>query len=206
MSAFYTLLIPAIVFGAGPADDPDQQRLRSGEVILEEIRQEEPGGAVNLRILIQAPAQVVWNVISQCEQAHRYLLGMQDCEVLLDEPGQALTRHVIDTGFLAPKLDYTFRTKREPHRHMAIELVDGNLKQMNGYWDFQPFEGGVMLEHEVQITPVTPAPRWLVRRKLRKDLPDMLLCIRALAGGSLSVDSEVSDLAACNDPPGLPDQ
>ena len=63
---------------------------------------------------------------------------------------------------------------------------------------------GVVVIHEFRIQPKIPTPRWLIRRGLKKDLPDMLACIRGLAGGSISVDEAGKDLARCpgDIPPG----
>lgn len=171
--------------------------LEAGEVVIEETRLDESGGAVRVAVLVHAQAETIWNVIGSCQQARRYLAGMEDCEVTVNEPGKALTHHVIDPGWLAPRLDYWFETRRQPYSRMDIELVSGNLREMNGYWTLEPIESGVLLEHEVRVRPETPAPKWLVRRKLKKDLPDMMACIRGLAGGSPAGDREKSDLDAC---------
>lgn len=199
MCVFYTFLLPASVFAATEKNDSDLKMLRAGGVVVEEIRQGASDGAVRISILIQAPAEHIWNVISQCSQAYRYLEGLQACEILVDEPERALTRHVLDTGVMAPELDYTFETLRHPFHRMDVVLVAGNLRRMEGYWQFLPFESGVLLEHEILIRPKTPAPRWLVRKKLNKDLPKMMLCIRGLAGGSPNAEAERADLAACQE-------
>lgn len=51
--------------------------------------------------------------------------------------------------------------------------------------------------HEVRIQPGFLAPRWLIRRSLRKDLPNMLACIRGLAKASADQQSVLADLKQC---------
>lgn len=181
-------------------------RLRGGEVVVEETRLDDSGGSVRVKVLVDAPAETVWRVISSCAHARRYLHGMEECEVLVDKPSRALTHHVVDPGWMAPKMDYRFETRRQPYRRMDIELTEGNLRQMSGYWLLEPVDSGLLLEHEVSIKPQAPVPRWLVRRKLKGDLPEMMACIRGLAGGSLSPEVAVSDEAACQKRPGGPIQ
>lgn len=188
------------MYGGGAMSEQELTRLKASEVVVEDTRLDESGGSVRVTILVQAPAERIWNVISRCQYAHRYLVGLKECEILVDEPLRALTRHVIDSGLFAPRLDYTFETLREPYLHMDIKLVEGNLKRVDGYWHYEPFEGGVLLEHEVHVQAATPAPRWIIRRKLKRDLPRMMSCIRGLAGGSADSEVEARDLGACQVP------
>lgn len=179
------------------AEASDLSRLRAGEVVVEKVRLDESGGSVRVSVFVQAPARRIWGVITSCEHARRYLAGMEECEVLVDEPGRALIHHVVDPGWAAPKVNYRFETRRQPYRRMDFELTAGNLKRMDGYWRFDRVESGTVLEHEVRIEPRFPAPRWVIRRKLGKDLPDMMACIRSLADGSPTEALAASDEAAC---------
>lgn len=155
------------------------------------------GGAVRAQVIVNAPADAVWRVISSCHDAMQYVRGMEACEVLVDEPDRALTHHVVDPGWLVPTMDYQFETRRQPYRRMDFELTDGNLERMDGYWRFLPLETGVLVEHEVRIRPKSPAPRWLIRRKLKQDLPAMMTCIRGLAEATQTTPADPDDLASC---------
>lgn len=207
MCAFYTFLVPAFSLQAGETpQETALERMRAGEIVVEEVRLEETGGTVRVSAFMATPARTAWEIVSGCDEARRYLIGMERCEVLINEPGRALTHHVVDPGLLAPMMDYRFETIREPYHRMEFELTEGNLKQMEGYWQFEPREGGIVVEHELRISPTTPAPRWLVRRKLRKDLPRMMSCIRGLSDGSMTETLKQADLASCQGDPVLPDQ
>ena len=197
MFAFYTFLIPP----TAASDDADLALLLSGKVVIEDSQLSSTGGSVRARVLIRAPVETIWQVITTCEYAFRYLTGMEDCEVTVSEPERALTHHVVDPGWFAPEMDYWFETRRHPYSRMDIELTSGNMKEMKGYWQFDPVDDAILVEHQISIRPSVPAPRWLVQRKLETDLPDMLACIRGLAGGSLSGEIEKSDLAACQPAP-----
>ncbi|MDX1554557.1 MAG: SRPBCC family protein [Xanthomonadales bacterium] len=173
-------------------------RLEAGEIVVEDIRLDEKGGTVRVMALVKSTAQSAWQVVSSCPQARRYVHGMKHCEVLVDEPNWALTHHVVDPGWLTPEMDFQFETRRQPYRRMDFELTEGNLRQMSGFWLFETVDAGVLIIHELTIQPRVPAPRWLIRRKLAKDLPAMMACIRALSNGSLSEEMREPDLAACS--------
>jgi hypothetical protein len=200
MAAFYTFMAPSFVAAGEPLNSAEIARLRAGEVVIEATHLDESGGSVRVAILMDAPAETIWKVIGSCDDARRYLEGMQQCEIPVNEPLKALTHHVIDQGWLTPEIDYWFETRRQPYSRMDISLVSGNLRKLSGYWTLEPLDSVILVEHEVKVRPETPVPRWLIRKTLKGDLPRMLICIRGLSGGSLSQTGESQDLAACQSP------
>lgn len=173
------------------------ERLRAGEVILETTRTDESGGAAKIVVFIQAPVEAIWDVIYSCENAFIFLEGLKLCEVLEQTSDYTVTRQVVKKGLLIPTQDYSFRTVREPFKHAEFRLVEGNLKAMEGSWDFIAMPDGVVVLHEIRIQPGVPAPRFIVRRLMRKGMPEMIACMRALAGGSGNADMKTRDLAMC---------
>jgi hypothetical protein len=178
--------------------DPETlQRLRAGEVILETTRTDESGGAARILIFIQAPVEAIWDIIYSCENAFVFVDGLKQCEVLEQTSEYTVTRQVVKKGWLIPKQDYSFRTLREPFKHAEFELVEGNLKEMEGSWDFIVMPQGVVVAHEIRVQPEVPAPRFIVRRLMRKGMPEMMACIRGLAGGSVAAGQKDQDLRVC---------
>ena len=82
---------------------------------------------------------------------------------------------------------------------VSFHLVEGNLKVMEGQWNFQKLDDGdaMLVSHEIRVRSRFPAPRWLVRRVLKKDLPDMLACVRGLAEASGDQNLLANDLKRC---------
>ena len=74
-----------------------------------------------------------------------------------------------------------------------------DLKILKGRWMLSPVanENSVIVVHEIRIQPKLPAPEWLVRRNLLRDLPDMMACIRGLAMASGDNDHIEGDLNRC---------
>ena len=173
------------------------ERLKAGEVILETTRTDESGGAAKIVVFIQAPVEAIWDVIYSCENAFIFLEGLKLCEVLEQTSDYTVTRQVVKKGWLIPTQDYSFRTEREPFKHAEFRLVEGNLKAMEGSWDFIAMPDGVVVLHEIRIQPGVPAPRFIVRQLMRKGMPEMIACMRALAGGSGNADMKTRDLAMC---------
>ena len=189
---------------AGAADSeslvPDAKtmtRLLAGEWVLESASSDENGAAAGILIFVRAPVESIWRIITSCHYAQVFVAGMEYCEVVQDSGSYAVTRQVVDKGWTTPRMDYVFETRREPWKHMEFSLLGGNLKTLRGTWDFRALPGGTLVRHYLVLKPKVPAPRWLVRRNLRRDLPAMLQCIRGLADGSGTAEQQAGDLDQC---------
>lgn len=184
--------------GSTEATD-DMSRLQRGEILAETILAEETGGAARVIALFYSDVDTIWNTIGYCKNEFIYVRGLESCGVLI--PGLQFIRkkHRVNNNWYTPTLDFTFEASRTSPTHGEFHLVEGDLKAMEGQWIFRPLpgNGGIVVTHEIRIKPKIPAPRWLVRRVLKKDLPDMLACIRGLAQASGDDKLLADDLARC---------
>ena len=107
-------------------------------------------------------------------------------------------RQVVKKSWVIPMIDYIIEVRRQPPYRIDFKLVEGNLKALEGGWRFNvlPDEQGIVVTHEVRVQPGFPTPRWLIRRSMRKDVPDMLACLRGLTRGSGEFSS-LRDLKRC---------
>lgn len=178
------------------------QRLALGEVIVEEQAGSGEGASVVAWIFIRAPVERIWETIISCEQAQFFVAGLRFCEVLEETGDYALTRQVVDKGWSTPRLDYTFATRRIAFESMVFQMASGNLQTLEGDWTFEAMAGGVLLRHRLELRPLVPVPRWLVRRNLKRDLPAMLMCIRGLVSGSTTSEGITAERTNCPGPSG----
>lgn len=150
-----------------------------------------------MQILVQAPPQAIWNVIISCDLAFVFVDGLTYCEVLEEAGDRALVHQVVKRGWPIPAQDFTFESLRQPYTEIVFRLVEGNLKVMEGYWRFTILPEGTLVDYQVRIQPEIPAPRFIVRRNIRKGMPDLLACVRGLAGGSGEEARVQADLDRC---------
>lgn len=192
------LFAPAAALAAGLSDD-ELVRAQAGEILLQTIDKQKPGGAARVTAVFHSNANVVWDIIGYCKYAFIYIRGLQQCEVL--EPGLYYTRmhHRLRSSWYAPTLDFSFEASRSAANQGEVHLIDGNLKVLEGRWDLVALTGAqdILVSHEIRIQPKILVPKWLVRRSLRKDLPNMLACIRGLAGASGDNRRIALDLKRC---------
>jgi hypothetical protein len=179
--------------------DDDVARLRRGEILLQTILEEKSGGAARVTALFHSDVNTIWNIIGYCKYEFIYVRGLKLCEVLV--PGQYYTEvhHRVRSSWYTPTMDFTFEASRTSPTHGEFHLLGGDLEVMEGQWNFVPLADtdSIIVIHEIRIQPRIPSPKWLVRRVLKNDLPDMLACMRGLAKASGDDDRLVDDLRRC---------
>jgi len=188
-----------VVTGVAKPVEYDLAGLQSGEIMLQTIHSDQPGGAARVTALFHSTTDAVWKVIGDCKYEFIYIRGLKTCEVLKPGRTHMLVRHRLRNSWYTPTLDFTFEAIRKPDDFGEAHLVEGDLRVLEGEWRLVSLgeEKGVIVIHEIRIQPRIPAPRWLVRRSLRNDLPDMLACIRGLAMASGDNRRIGADLNRC---------
>jgi hypothetical protein len=194
-------LAPALAGGAEPARISAAE---TAEVQLEFTQTEESGGAARVSLLMFAPPESIWAVLLSCERSFEYVDGMRGCDVIEGGVEHQSVRQSVKKHWLLPRLDYVLEFERKPFTQIEFRRIEGDLRLLEGAWRFEPVpeQDATQVTHEIRVQPSFPVPRWLVRRSLASDLPDMLQCLRALSGGSGSGRQHAEDRARCPEPNG----
>lgn len=197
----FCLLVLLLLCGSVYAENlPNPEKmslLRSGQILTEYTRMDESGGAVRANILIRTKVEDIRAILQGCGKAFIFVDGMEQCEILEQNDGYALIHQVVDTGFFAPQLDYSYESKNQPDSQMDFNLTEGNLRVLQGGWEFVEVDEGVLATYNMRVRLGFPLPRFLVRMSLRRMIPDMLACIRGLVDGSGSSEQKKKDLEQC---------
>ena len=183
---------------------PDRERLErlgNGEILLLEARTDELGGSARVQAIIHAPAKAAWDVIISCEQTFTFVKGLKNCEIIEDAGNRALIHQVVKTSWLVPTQDFVFESLRDPYHEIKFQLVEGNLKAMQGKWQFTESPDGLLVDYEIRIRPGIPVPAFIVSWVIRRGMPDLIACLRGLADGSGSTERVTEDLGRCQGTP-----
>lgn len=194
-SVWLILAIPAYADDLSVAEKIS--RLQAGEILYEYTHMDESGGALQAKILVRAGLEEIREILKGCGKAFVFVDGMEQCEILERSENHVLIHQVVDTGLLAPELDYSYEAKSRSKTQMSFKLVEGNLSVMQGGWQFEEIAEGVYATYEMRVRPGFPIPRFLVRMSLRRMIPDMLACIRGLLDGSGGPGQIQKDLKRC---------
>jgi ribosome-associated toxin RatA of RatAB toxin-antitoxin module len=189
----------------GTVSSPElMARLLRVEIIVENVRLGDSGGSVRVQAYMPVDLQILWDYIASCVSVFEYVDGLEACELVsVREEADAdvsIVHQVVDKSWLIPRIDYTIEVRRQPLTRVDFKLVEGDLKAMEGGWRFVPANDGtgIVVTHEIRVQPSFPVPRWLVRRSMRNDIPDMLSCLRGLTADASLINRD-SDLKHCPD-------
>jgi ribosome-associated toxin RatA of RatAB toxin-antitoxin module len=175
---------------AGPSDAAalpdlswiDSEAVDQGAVA---VRADRRGSAVGVKaaVLIRAPAETVWSVVTACELAPEFVPDIVSCRSLgrVDGGRAELFEQTVDAPFFMPRFDHVFRLDYEPYRRIEVHEVRGPLKRLEGTWWLLPRPDGVLLVHELEVEPDLPVPRLFLRIGLKRDLAKTVAAMRVRA-------------------------
>ena len=139
-------------------------------------------GTVRAAVLIYAPPDVVFQLMSRCADAVQYVPHLRLCRVRARAPDDSwqLVDHEIDFGWYAPRLKWTFRAEFIQDQSITFRQVSGDFKANSGLWEFEPVEAGTrtLLRYRATIDPPGFVPNWLARSTFKRELPQMLTDLR----------------------------
>lgn len=163
--------------------EEERGRLASGEpVVVAEGRVER---WVRATVRIDAAPEELWQVMTDCPRAPEFVPGLRSCRVLESDERTALVEHRARPFSLLPEMTYLFREHREPFRSIRFRRVSGSLKEMEGRWDLRRQGAGrTVVWYTVFLDPGFLVPEWLVRRALRRDLPELLAALKRRVEGA----------------------
>ena len=183
---------------ASEIPDPETlERLGNGEILLLDAGTNKEGGSARGQAIIHASVKAVWDVILSCEQKFTFVNGLKKCEVIEDAGDRALIHQVVKRSWTTPTVDFVYESLNDPYREIRFQLVEGNMRAMEGAWAFIETADGLLLDYRIRVQPAMSVPAFIVSSDLRKGMPDMIACIRGLAGGSGSTERSKGDLERC---------
>jgi hypothetical protein len=143
----------------------------------------EQSGSANASVRIHAPREVVWSLITSCEEELKLVPGLVGCDVLETAPDRSWQRirHSMNYSWYAPRLKFEVRAAYDPPSRASIERTSGDLSILRASWVLQSDGDDTVAHYAVALAPGFWVPHWLVRAALRRDLPKMLRALRTRA-------------------------
>ena len=160
----------------------EAERVGNREIVIRaSLEADGRRGTVRAAMLIDAPPAVVFQVMTRCADALRYVPHLRLCRVRDSAPDMSweLVEHEIDFGWYAPRVRYVFRADFVADRSITFRQVTGDFKANEGVWEFEP-EGTerTLLRYRVRMDPPGYVPNWLARSTFKRELPQMLAGLR----------------------------
>src|SRR6202051_5187206 len=99
----------------------------------------EQSGSAKASVRIHAPREVVWSLITSCDEELKLVPGLVSCEVLETAPDRSWQRirHVMNYSWFMPRLTFEIRASYDPPSRVSIERLSGDLVVLRGSWGLQ---------------------------------------------------------------------
>lgn len=166
------------------ADTGAQAQLSAGEVVIHS----ELGPArasAEAAILVRAPAEVIWKLITNCDSVATFVPGLKYCARLQTTADGAwsIVEHDIRYSALMPMIHSIVRSHYQAPHRVDFTGVGGNVKAESGSWVLEPGPQALStrVQYSITIEPGFFIPRTMVRHSLSKELPVMLTGLRRQA-------------------------
>jgi hypothetical protein len=172
--------IHAADFELTPAE---AQRVARDEIVIRaNLEAGARRGTVRAAMLIDAPPDVVFQMMTRCADALKYVPHLRVCRVRerAADLTWELVEHEIDFGWYAPRVNYVFRADFGLDHSISFRQVSGDFKANYGIWEFEPADAGTrtLLRYRVYMDPPGYIPNWLARSTFKRELPQMLAGLR----------------------------
>ena len=163
-------------------------QLKDGEIIVYVQRSKgQQKGMVEALVLINAPTETIWKIMTDCPEAPTFVPGLKACRILDSGKNWEIIRHEVKWIWFLPRISYVFRADYQINRRIDFVKIKGDLREMKGSWRLLPLDEAdqTIVRYEVYLDPSFFIPQWLVERSLMMDLPDMLGALRSKVQNSL---------------------
>lgn len=162
-------------------NDAQWTKIQNGEILVHLAQSDQqPRGSVEAVVWIDAPAETIWRIMTDCEAAPTFVPGLTACRVLASGDNWEVIRHNVKWMWLFPRVAYEFRADYQVNRQITFKRIRGDLREMKGMWRLTPMEDGThtVVRYSVYLDPGFFVPGWIVRRSLKKNLPAVLGALR----------------------------
>jgi hypothetical protein len=153
-----------------------------GPVVVE-LDAGEQSGHAEATIRIHAPREIVWHLLTSCDEAVKIVPGLKVCQVeetAADRSWQRI-RQVMDYSWYVPRLTYVMTANYHEPDSIAFDRTSGDLVHLHGSWTLSSDGDFTIAHYSLSFAPGIWVPRWLVRAALKRDLPKMLRALRTHA-------------------------
>ncbi len=180
-----SLIVPVILLllmGSAYAASPSQNSSAVEEdVVMQEIETADGREGIVARIIIPAPLEVVWTVITDYEKLPEFIPDMKLSKVIERKDSETILRQQGESRFLMFHFNVEVIIKLIEQRYHNIEfdLVSGDFDYFEGEWKIESIgDKETMLTYTLIAHPGFYAPKWVVRYMLKRDIPVRLKALR----------------------------
>lgn len=189
-------LLAAVLALAGPSPAPaevkspgpdlawlDRSALAAGEVPVQTDKHGATVG-VDTAVLVHAPAEAIWGVLTSCSLAPEYVPNVVSCRSIerIEDGRAELFVQTVKPAFFLPRFEHVFRLDYHPYRRIDVHEISGPIRHLEASWWLLPQpQNATLLVYSLEVDPGFPVPRFVVRAALKRDVPRIMAAVRERA-------------------------
>jgi len=181
-------LLLLIGLPTGAMAQTEEERLANGEVLVstEEVQGKDLP-RVNVKAVVDAPPERVFDLVSSCERKSEILPSVSESHVVNEEGEGTLCSETFSLPFPLSDLVSVARSSnvvQGGNYQTSWELVRGDFEYSDGFFRVSSFRGDEdrsLLVYQNHFKPDVSAPDWLTGAFLEQGMPDMIAAIREAA-------------------------
>ncbi len=131
--------------------------------------------------LIKAPADQIWQILSDYDNAYRIFGMVKACKVLEDNGSEKIISHTVAPSGPVGTFTYTLKVKEKGPYYMEWTRIKGAFKQVKGYWKLEPQDGGrsTLVTYASFVDGGMFIPKPLIKRQCRIDMPNVMTTLKS---------------------------
>ncbi len=173
-----------------PMSAAQKAKVARGAVVLQSLKPTDNSGVAAWAVAkVEAPIDVVWPVIRDCEHFSKFMPRTRSSKLLRREGNVMDCKVVIRMPFPLSNLWSHVRSVITEHPGggwtRAWKLLKGNYKRNSGSWTVLPYEGDrsrSLLVYRIDVDPDMLVPDALIRSAQTGSLPDVFEAVRKRVG------------------------
>lgn len=136
-------------------------------------------------IEIDAPAEKIWQLVTDYDHADEIFSNLKKCEVVGTDGDTKLVRQFIQPAGSPIKFDYVVALKEKCPQSITWSRVRGSLKECKGAWEFAPLKNntGTKVTYSIYLDGGMWLPAWILHNQVKGYLPTMLKSLKTKAEG-----------------------
>jgi len=187
------LLFACAASAADPLDDAMRARLAAGEIVVDSV-DAEPMPVLVMQGVVDAPPEIVWDVVSHCGLYRGRMPRIVDSEELAPDDGMVRCRTVVETAWPMGNLTSISRARHTVgagvwKREWALESGDYIFNE--GSWTLTPFDASAtrtLVVYRLHAQANLPVPLVMQQLAQKRALPDTIAALRRIVAGMSKAD------------------
>ena len=166
------------------------RQLNNAEILVATFTPETTIKGVSMwaAIKIPAPLEDVFAAINLCEQALKWHKKLKACRRTEQGPDFTDFEQRLKFSWYLPEWKYKFRASYPHPDEIRFQAISGDIKTLQGGWQLYPRGEATLAVYFITIQPRSRVPKWLMKKAMRADIPEMLRTINKIATKKVAID------------------